>query len=101
VTGRTRYCSSPQSADAACRHLPSRFHTDPVLVGRVPAGRRELVEVPREARAVVNYEQAVEPFLKTGRLADIERAMLMGGARARLLAGRRRWVNTPLVDLSG
>ncbi len=43
----------------------------------------ELVEVPREARAVVNCEQAVEPFLKTGRLRDTERAMLMGGACAK------------------
>src|SRR5262249_28516743 len=34
------------------------------------------------AYAVVNYEQAVEPFLKTDRLSDSERAMLMGGACA-------------------
>ncbi len=34
------------------------------------------------AYAVVNYEQAVEPFLKTDRLTDSERAMLMGGACA-------------------
>ena len=32
------------------------------------------------AFAVVNYEQAVEPFLKTDRLSASERAMLMGGA---------------------
>jgi len=32
------------------------------------------------AFAVVNYEQAIEPFLKTDRLNDTERAMLMGGA---------------------
>ena len=32
------------------------------------------------AFAVVNYEQAVTPFLKTNRLSDTERAMLMGGA---------------------
>ncbi|HMM89603.1 amidohydrolase family protein [Bradyrhizobium sp.] len=32
------------------------------------------------AAAVVNYEQAVEPFLRTSRLSDSERAMLMGGA---------------------
>src|SRR5258708_3467264 len=32
------------------------------------------------AFAVVNYEQAVEPFVKTDRLSDTERAMLMGGA---------------------
>jgi hypothetical protein len=35
------------------------------------------------AFAVVNYEQAVEPFLKTDRLGDSERAMLMGGACAK------------------
>ena len=34
------------------------------------------------AYAVVNYEQAVVPFLKTERLNDSERAMLMGGACA-------------------
>jgi len=32
------------------------------------------------AYAVVNYEQAVEPFLKTDRLSDSDRAMLMSGA---------------------
>jgi predicted TIM-barrel fold metal-dependent hydrolase len=35
------------------------------------------------AFAVVNYEQAVEPFRTTARLTDAERAMLMGGACAR------------------
>jgi L-fuconolactonase len=35
------------------------------------------------AYAVVNYQQAVEPFLKTDRLSDSERAMLMGGACAK------------------
>ena len=35
------------------------------------------------AFAVVNYEQAVEPFRKTDRLSDTERAMLMGGACAK------------------
>jgi len=35
------------------------------------------------AFAVVNYEQAVEPFLRTDRLSDSERAMLMGGACAK------------------
>jgi L-fuconolactonase len=35
------------------------------------------------AFAVVNYEQAVEPFLKADRLSDTERAMLMGGACAK------------------
>jgi hypothetical protein len=32
---------------------------------------------------VVNYEQAVEPFLRTDRLSNSERAMLMGGACAK------------------
>jgi L-fuconolactonase len=35
------------------------------------------------AHAVVNYEQAVTPFLETERLTDDERAMLMGGACAK------------------
>jgi predicted TIM-barrel fold metal-dependent hydrolase len=35
------------------------------------------------AFAVVNYEQAVEPFRRTNRLTDSERAMLMGGACAK------------------
>jgi L-fuconolactonase len=35
------------------------------------------------AFAVVNYAQAVRPFLETDRLSDAERAMLMGGACAR------------------
>jgi L-fuconolactonase len=35
------------------------------------------------AFAVVNYEQAVEPFRLTDRLTDNERAMLMGGACAK------------------
>ena len=35
------------------------------------------------AFAVVNFEQAVEPFRLTDRLSDSERAMLMGGACAK------------------
>lgn len=35
------------------------------------------------AFAVVNFEQAVEPFRLTDRLSDTERAMLMGGACAK------------------
>jgi L-fuconolactonase len=35
------------------------------------------------AYAVVNYEQAVVPFLKTDRLSESERAMLMGGPCAK------------------
>jgi hypothetical protein len=51
------------------------------------------------AFAVVNYEQAVEPFLKTGHLSDTERAMLTGGACAKAYGwsqGRQRKVSTPL-----
>ena len=36
------------------------------------------------AFAVVNYEQAVRPFVETKRLSDNERAMLMGGACAKV-----------------
>jgi predicted TIM-barrel fold metal-dependent hydrolase len=36
------------------------------------------------AFAVVNYERAVEPFRRTDRLSDSERAMLMGGACAKV-----------------
>jgi len=35
------------------------------------------------AYAVVNYDQAVEPFRTTDRLSDTEKAMLMGGACAK------------------
>jgi len=35
------------------------------------------------AFAVVNYEQAVKPFLETQRLSDSERVLLMGGACAK------------------
>jgi predicted TIM-barrel fold metal-dependent hydrolase len=35
------------------------------------------------AFAVVNYEQAVKPFVETKRLSESERAMLMGGACAK------------------
>jgi len=35
------------------------------------------------AFAVVNYEQAVEPFIRNDRLSDTERAMLMGGVCAK------------------
>ena len=42
------------------------------------------------AFAVVNYEQAVEPFKTTNRLSETERAMLMGGACAKAY----RWTPT-------
>jgi hypothetical protein len=47
------------------------------------------------ACAVVNYEQAVEPFLKTDRLSDSERAMLMGGACAKAYhwSSKKRYVS--------
>ncbi len=35
------------------------------------------------AAAVVNYEQAVRPFVETKRISDSDRAMLMGGACAK------------------
>jgi L-fuconolactonase len=44
------------------------------------------------AFAVVNYENAVKPFLETNRLSESERAMLMGGACAKTY----RW--SPQVD---
>jgi predicted TIM-barrel fold metal-dependent hydrolase len=40
---------------------------------------------------IVNYKQAVEPFLQTGRLSEGERAMLMGGACAKAYG----WSPTP------
>lgn len=36
------------------------------------------------AFAVVNYEESVDPFLKTDRLSGSERAMLPGGACAKV-----------------
>ena len=36
------------------------------------------------ANAVVNYEQAVRPFVETDRLTESERAMLMGGSCAKV-----------------
>ena len=38
---------------------------------------------PERAFAVVNYEPAVEPFRRTDRLSESERAMLMGAACAK------------------
>ena len=46
------------------------------------------------AFAVVNYEQAVKPFLETKRLSDGERAMLMGGACAKAYG----WSDTSRSD---
>ena len=50
----------------------------PVPVHQRKSGINECV-----TRYVVNYEQAVEPFLKAARLSDTERATLMGGACAK------------------
>lgn len=46
------------------------------------------------AFAVVNYEQAVNPFLETDRLSKFERAMLMGGACAKVYGWRPRQATT-------
>jgi hypothetical protein len=58
--------------------------------GEVPQRRRRVETVQLQlgrtltrAFAVVNYEQAVEPFRQTDRLSESERAMLMGGACAK------------------
>ena len=48
------------------------------------------------AFAVVNYEQAVKPFLETERLSDSERAMLMGGACAKAYG----WSPTKVAEIS-
>ena len=47
------------------------------------AHRDLLIRRWTRAFAVVDYEQAVEPFLETDRLSDTERVMLMGGACAK------------------
>jgi hypothetical protein len=57
-------------------HADAAAHAQDALLARHGARRTR-------AFAVVNYEQAVEPFLKTDRLSDTERAMLMGGACAK------------------
>ena len=53
------------------------------------------------AFAVVNYEQSVEPFLKTDRLSDTERAMLMGGACTKAYGWSPRQGSYSPVALSG
>ena len=56
-----------------------------ILENGTPQGMSSALirEENTRAFAVVNYEQAVEPFLKTERLSASERAMLMGGATAK------------------
>jgi Amidohydrolase len=53
------------------------------------------------AYAVVNYEQAVEPFLKTDRVTDSERAVLMGGACAKATEERLAWLLSPRQGEAG
>jgi L-fuconolactonase len=60
------------------RHPDTRFILDPWGFDRCLWGTDWT-----RAFAVVNYEQAVEPFRLTDRLTDSERAMLMGGACAK------------------
>ena len=52
---------------------------------RIDARIKELSDWRGEtlARVRILIKQAVEPFLKTDRLSDSERAMLMGGACAK------------------
>jgi predicted TIM-barrel fold metal-dependent hydrolase len=47
------------------------------------------------AFAVVNYEQPVEPFRLTDRLSESERAMLMGGACAKVYGSspKKDWIH--------
>ena len=54
------------------------------------------------AFAVVNYEQAVAPFLKTDRLSDSERATLMGGACAKAyrLVAEEKLASSPRAPCS-
>jgi hypothetical protein len=42
------------------------------------------------AFAAVNYERAIEPFLKADRRSGTERAILMGAPAPKLMAGRQR-----------
>jgi hypothetical protein len=60
---------------------PSRKSSDVRVESEM--GARADVGRSGPAYAVVNYEQGVEPFLKTDRLSDGERATLMGGACAK------------------
>jgi hypothetical protein len=66
-----RLLTSAHWDDQACRGRALSAEFDP----------SDMDILPRQA--VRTYEQAVEPFLKTDRLSDTERAMLMGGACAK------------------
>src|SRR3989442_1110877 len=78
LVARLNVASEPQQHTSLrrmrfCDRFPLAWGFDRCLWGTDWAG----------AYAVVNYEQAVEPFLKTDRLSDSERAMLKGGASAK------------------
>ena len=75
VPYRTRYASIDGN----------RVFTQPGPVPDFREDAKRSVEVTDWTRAfaVVNYEQAVEPFRTTKRLSESERAMLMGGACAK------------------
>jgi hypothetical protein len=94
VTLRPLEADPPLIIDAdAVLPLPisaQRFEPVPGQGGEISERRRSLETIQLElgrtltrAFAVVNYEQAVEPFRQTDRLSDSERAMLMGGACAK------------------
>jgi transposase len=85
----TKWVTTPASGSRAARSTP----WSQLLGQALSVEKRRLCGLgatcpPRQVRsgrafAVVNYEQAVEPFLTTDRLSDTERAMLMGGACAK------------------
>ena len=58
------------------------FLTSFVMPSTKSSSSSNLLELAPEPRAfaVVDYAQAVEPFVNTDRLSATERAMLMGGA---------------------
>ena len=51
------------------------------------------------AFAVVNYEQAVEPFRRTDRLSESERVMLMSGSCAKVSGWSPRKTRFPIAGL--
>jgi hypothetical protein len=87
-TRREKLCGTDATSDA----IAGVFHADPAKALVMTYVRRLVVDgFDRclwgtdwtRAFAVVNYEQAVEHFLKADRLSDTERATLMGGACAK------------------
>ncbi len=82
----------PKKSCTACSIMLKRQVLFCTLMRRIPflasgpKSRTVMSVTPADwtrAYAVVNYKQAVEPVLKTDRLSDSERAMLMGGACAK------------------